>query len=124
MRVDCRACGDRFDVDEADDTARCGQCGTKYSAPWSDPEIERSPIPEEERTGPRPTATTDDETEGDAPELVEFTIQLPREHVADLQREGRPPEQAIHRAIRLYREMDNADELIAEDDWRRVAAGD
>lgn len=44
QKVDCRACESEFTVDVDQNEARCASCGTKYAAPWDDPELLSSPV--------------------------------------------------------------------------------
>ena len=46
----------------------------------------------------------------------EVTVELPHDHVDELTADGRSLEESVHRAIRLYRVMDNPNEILAETD--------
>lgn len=56
-RFTCVACGQDRTVEEDLEESRCVSCGTKYAAPWSDPEVIRSPIPEAEFEAPDANGT-------------------------------------------------------------------
>lgn len=49
--ISCVACGSDTTVDVGQDAHRCPSCGTKYSAPWDDPQVVSSPIPSDEWQG-------------------------------------------------------------------------
>jgi hypothetical protein len=46
----------------------------------------------------------------------EITVELDAQHAEELATDGRSVQEGVHRAIRLYRVMDNPDELLADVD--------
>lgn len=50
------------------------------------------------------------------PETTTIIVELPADHVDELTADGHAPQEAIHRAVRLWRAMDNPDETLAEAD--------
>lgn len=44
QQIECVACEGTFTVDDEQEESRCLRCGSKYAAPWDDPELLRSPV--------------------------------------------------------------------------------
>lgn len=44
--VTCGGCLEQFVASDRDERERCPQCGTEHSAPWEDPAVVSSPLPE------------------------------------------------------------------------------
>lgn len=52
--------------------------------------------------------------------MPELTLTVPQEHYDELTATGLTAEEAAHRAIRMYREMENPEEFMAETDLMRA----
>lgn len=79
-RLRCAGCNGTYVVEASSDAERCPRCGTQHTAPWADPAVGSSPLPDGELGVPASEAIEETgdgiTTAGDGEDEISLTISV------------------------------------------------